>query len=167
MGSGGECAKQLEQHVQSPGSLLQLHNYVLVVSSPDRAHPWSLASLAALGTGANLEQVRRNSSPLSTTATLVGNLFISMKTVNAGALGAPLWIGEDHRVVLLVPSCEVGCGLAPCPRHPAHPSATSCCHELLLAGPQNRRPLRENSSQASGMSSHARRARVPAGPCPL
>lgn len=86
MGSGGECAKQLEQHVQSPGSLLQLHNYVLVVSSPDRAHPWSLASLAALGTGANLEQVRRNSSPLSTTAALVGNLFISMKTVNAGAL---------------------------------------------------------------------------------
>lgn len=47
MGSGGECSKQLEQHVQSPESLLRLRNYALVLSSPDRADPWILASLAA------------------------------------------------------------------------------------------------------------------------
>lgn len=129
--------------------------------------PGAFASLAALGTGARLEQVLRSGSPLSTTATLVRN----MKTVKARGPAARQWLwvllsrlGKTTGWLLLVPSCEVGCGLAPCPRHPPHPSATSCCHKLLLAGPQNLRPLGENSSQASGMSSHAPQARVPALP---
>lgn len=170
MGSGGECSKELEQHVQSPESLLRLHNYALVLSSPDRADPWIFASLAALGTGASLEQVLRNRSPLSTTATLISNIFISTKTVKSRgpaapvALAAPLWVGEDHRVASARPLLRGG--LWSCPL--SSPPPTPLCHLVLplvaVGWAPESQASGENASQASGMSSHAPQARVPALP---
>lgn len=133
---------------------------------PGALPPWQLWALVLAWS-----RCSERGSPLSTTATLISDIFISVKKMKARGPAARQWLwvllsglGKTTAWLLLIPSCEVGYGLAPCPRYPPYPSATSCCHELPLAGSQNLRPLGENSSQASGMSSHAPQASVPAGP---
>lgn len=122
----------------------------------DRVHPWSLISQTALGTGISLEQVLRKRRP----SFCYCYQFHFHKTVRARDAAARQWLrvllsGLGNTSVAFVPPpppastgwpVTLSLVLVTAP----HPSATSCCHELLLAEPQNLRTLGENSPLTTG-----------------
>lgn len=137
----------------------------LLSSSTRRVHPWSFASLQALDTGAGSEQALRKWVLL-----FLLWLYQSAPSLFPGGSegcgsGAPLRGGGR-----LQPGRAPPARWAVAPPYVLFPlhALTPCCHELLLAGLWNLRPLDENSSQASGTVIAELPSHIPVqGACPV